>query len=77
MPSVIRFSDTGIGIPDTDRAHIFTPFYRGENKKYAPGNGIGLPLTARIISLHKGTISIDTQVGKGTVFTVPLSPPPL
>jgi signal transduction histidine kinase len=72
---VIRFSDTGIGIPESDRDNIFTPFYRGENKKYAPGNGIGLPLTARIVRLHKGTISVDTQVGKGTVFTVTLSPP--
>jgi len=71
--SVIRFSDTGIGIPENDIAHVFTPFYRGENKKYAPGNGIGLPLTARIVRLHQGDIAVDTQVGKGTVFTITLA----
>ncbi len=70
--TVLRFSDSGIGIPANDVSHIFTPFYRGENKRYAPGNGIGLSLTQRIINLHHGTISVDSRVGTGTTFTIAL-----
>jgi signal transduction histidine kinase len=69
---VIRFIDTGIGITPQDLTHIFTPFYRGENKKYAEGNGIGLSLTAKIIVLHHGNISIDSRIGEGTTFTIGL-----
>lgn len=70
---ILRFSDRGIGISPSDLSRIFTPFYRGENKKYADGNGIGLSLTARIIHLHNGTISVDSVVGEGTTFSIRLS----
>ncbi|HXO76984.1 MAG TPA: HAMP domain-containing sensor histidine kinase, partial [Puia sp.] len=70
---VLRFSDRGIGISSSDLSRIFTPFYRGENKKYADGNGIGLSLTARIIHLHNGTISVESIVDEGTIFTIRLS----
>lgn len=70
--AIVNFSDKGIGISETDLPHIFTPFYRGENKKYADGNGIGLSLTHKIISLHKGTVSIHSQPHKGTTFKVEL-----
>ena len=70
---VLRCSDRGIGISPSDLSKIFTPFYRGENKKYADGNGIGLSLTARIIHLHNGTISVDSVVDEGTTFTIRLS----
>ena len=72
--AVLRFQDHGIGIAEADLPNIFTPFYRGENKKYATGNGIGLSLTARIIHLHRGSIAVDSRVGEGTVFTIGLSP---
>jgi signal transduction histidine kinase len=71
--TILRFTDHGIGITAEDLNHIFTPFYRGENKKYAAGNGIGLSLTARIIQLHQGTISVNSLVNKGTTFTIELS----
>lgn len=67
---VIAFSDKGIGISEEDIQHIFTPFYRGRNKKFVGGNGIGLPLTQRIINLHKGNISVVSEKNKGSVFTV-------
>jgi len=69
---VIYFIDTGIGIAPQDLPSIFTPFYRGENKKYAEGNGIGLSLTSRIILLHHGNISVDSRIGEGTTFTIGL-----
>jgi signal transduction histidine kinase len=70
--TILLFSDNGIGIPANDLPNIFTPFYRGENKRYAPGNGIGLSLTQKIIQLHQGHISVDSRTGAGTTFTVTL-----
>nr|WP_199075179.1 ATP-binding protein [Pedobacter sp. ASV19] len=67
---VLNFSDHGIGINDEDLPHIFNAFYRGLNQKIANGNGIGLSLTKKIVLLHKGSISVQTEQGKGTVFTV-------
>ncbi|HLZ87261.1 MAG TPA: HAMP domain-containing sensor histidine kinase, partial [Puia sp.] len=70
---VLRFQDSGIGIARHDLQKIFTPFYRGENKRYAPGNGIGLSLTQRIITMHRGSIAVDSRQGEGTTFTILLS----
>jgi two-component system sensor histidine kinase ArlS len=72
---VLRFADTGIGIAPEDLSRIFTPFFRGENRKYADGNGIGLSLTAKIIHLHDGTISVDSTVNRGTTFTIRIPQP--
>lgn len=66
----LNFSDNGIGISTEELEHIFTPFYRGTNKTYADGNGIGLSLTKKIIQLHKGTISVFSKKNEGTTFTV-------
>lgn len=68
----LNFSDKGIGISETDLKNVFTPFYRGENKKYADGNGIGLSLAQKIILLHKGSISVQSKENIGTTFTVDL-----
>jgi len=70
---ILRFSDNGIGITKEDLAHIFTPFFRGGNKVYAEGHGIGLPLTDKIISLHRGNLSVNSKPGEGTTFTVEFS----
>ncbi|WP_406843351.1 ATP-binding protein [Flavobacterium soyae] len=66
----LRFSDNGIGILPEDLKHIFTPFYRGTNRGYADGNGIGLSLTKKIILLHKGTISVSSKINEGSTFLV-------
>ena len=66
----LTFSDHGIGISEIDLKNIFKPFYRGDNQKFADGNGIGLPLTQKIILLHKGTISVTSKLGEGTDFYV-------
>jgi signal transduction histidine kinase len=73
--TTLRFGDTGIGIPAEDLGNIFTPFFRGANKRHAPGNGIGLSLTKRIITLHQGTISVESRRGEGTTFTISFSHP--
>ncbi|RRA99811.1 HAMP domain-containing sensor histidine kinase [Larkinella rosea] len=68
----LSFIDEGIGISDEDLPHVFTAFYRGQNRTYADGNGIGLSLTLRIISLHQGCISVKTEPGQRTIFEVEL-----
>ncbi|MEX6688738.1 HAMP domain-containing sensor histidine kinase [Danxiaibacter flavus] len=70
--TVVRISDNGIGIAEEDISKIFTPFYRGKNKKYAEGYGIGMSLCNRIIHLHKGEIYVSSEVNKGTTFTIEL-----
>lgn len=67
---ILRFSDNGIGISEDDMKNIFTPFYRGDNKNFADGNGIGLSLTQKIIALHKGTIAIQSERNQGTIVNV-------
>ena len=68
----LTFTDKGIGISEDDLKNIFTPFYRGNNKNFADGNGIGLVLTQKIIHLHKGSISVRSELNKGSIFTVVL-----
>lgn len=70
--SIIRFSDTGTGMSSEDVENLFVPFYRGENGWSTQGYGIGMALTQKIITLHKGSIEVNSQVGDGTVFTVEL-----
>lgn len=69
---LLRFTDKGIGISENDLKNLFTPFYRGENKQFADGNGIGLSLTHKIISLHHGQIQVNSEINKGTVFSIEL-----
>lgn len=68
--SILRFSDSGIGIPTEDMEHLFTAFHRGSNRNYAVGNGIGMALVYKIVQLHKGAIRVHSYQGEGTVFVV-------
>ncbi len=68
----LTVSDRGYGIPAPDLPHIFEPFYRSENAMTTKGHGIGLALTARIITLHRGHITVESALGQGTVFRVTL-----
>jgi len=68
----LKFIDNGIGISEDDLPNIFEPFFRGKNKNYVDGSGIGLALTSRVIALHKGNISVTSSVNNGSVFTVTL-----
>ncbi|NRF39456.1 HAMP domain-containing sensor histidine kinase [Pedobacter foliorum] len=67
---IIRFQDNGIGISAEELPHIFKPFYRAENSQYAGGSGIGLSLTKKIVTLHKGEIWVSSAKNEGAVFTV-------
>ncbi|MFN8257333.1 MAG: HAMP domain-containing sensor histidine kinase [Bacteroidales bacterium] len=66
----IQITDKGIGISKEDMKIIFQPFFRGKNTQFIAGYGLGLALTQKIIHLHNGTISVDSEVGKGSAFTI-------
>ncbi len=68
----LRIKDRGIGIQETELKKIFEPFYRGNNTRKIKGTGIGLSLCAKIISIHKGTLTIKSQLGFGTQADIKL-----
>ena len=63
-------SDNGVGIREEDRQRIFDAFFQAQDNK--PGTGIGLNIVRNIVDLHHGTISVESEVGKGSTFTVVL-----
>jgi signal transduction histidine kinase len=71
---VISIKDNGIGIPEYEIENIFQPFYRLEENKGQIGFGLGLSMAQRIIKLHKGSLSVKSTVGEGTIFIIILSP---
>lgn len=66
----IVVADQGIGIPPAELQQIFEPFFRASNTHEYKGHGVGLPLVLNIIKLHKGTISIRSEVNTGTELQV-------
>ncbi|VBB07131.1 Hypothetical protein LUCI_2375 [Lucifera butyrica] len=70
--AVCRVSDTGIGMTEEDRLHIFERFYKADKarNRSQQGNGLGLSIVKKIIDMHQGNIHVESIVGAGTTFTV-------
>ena len=66
--------DTGVGIPADAVPRLFDPFFRADaaRARDAGGSGLGLTLVKRIVDLHGGSVTVDSEVGKGSRFTVSL-----
>ncbi len=73
----IRIQDTGIGIPPGERERVFTPFYQVDRRMHRPhdGAGIGLTLARRYVELHGGTLTLTSEVDRGTTVVVALRRP--
>ena len=67
---VVKVTDSGCGIPESSLPHIFEKFYQADSSHATKGNGLGLPLVKRIIELCEGEITVNSEPGKGTEFTV-------
>lgn len=72
--AVIGVGDTGIGIAADDRSRIFDRFYRVnfDRSRHKGGSGLGLAIARAIAQLHHGKIEVDSEIGKGSTFTVRL-----
>jgi len=69
---MINVKDNGIGIPEGDHEHLFEAFFRAHNTGNIPGTGLGLHIVSRYVSLMNGTISFESAINKGTLFTIEL-----
>lgn len=67
---VVSITDTGCGIPEENREKIFEPFFT--TKQNGEGSGLGLDIVNKIVKNHGGRIDLESEVGKGTTFTVSL-----
>jgi signal transduction histidine kinase len=72
---VLTITDSGVGISKEIINKIFDPFFRGDVSRNTSGAGLGLTLSKKIIENHKGTISIKSQINKGTsvIISLPIS----
>lgn len=66
----VTVSDTGAGIPPEQLPHIWERFYKGDRSRADQGSGLGLAIVRRIVELHGGTVTVASEVGRGTTFTI-------
>lgn len=71
---IVTIRDEGIGIPAEDIPKLIQPFHRAHNARKIDGVGIGIPLTSKIMELHRGTMEFHSEINKGTevIITLPI-----
>ena len=68
--AVLKVRDNGCGMPPEMLSEIFTPFYT--TKQLGKGTGMGLSIVYGVVKMHAGDVSVDSEVGRGTTFTIRL-----
>ncbi len=67
---LIRIADTGVGIGPEDLPRVFDRFYQVDNKEMNLGSGVGLAFTRSLVELHHGNITVESETGEGSIFSV-------
>lgn len=75
--AIFKITDEGIGIPTSDREHLFESFYRASNVGKISGTGLGLAIVKNAVELQGGNITVESQEGVGTSFIVQLPTEPV
>lgn len=70
---IFQIKDQGIGIDERQLGQVFEPFFRGTNVETIVGTGLGLAVVKKCVELHQGEISIHSELGVGTIFTVKIT----
>ena len=72
--AVLTVEDNGVGIPKEDQAHVFERFYRVDKarSRETGGTGLGLSIVNQLVTLHGGSVRVDSEPGEGSTFTVEL-----
>ena len=68
----LRVSDNGVGMAPDDARRLFEPFYRAVRTRDRPGTGLGMSIVKRIVEATGGSVSVDSQLGRGTTVVVAL-----
>jgi signal transduction histidine kinase len=72
---LLEVSDQGIGIPEDELGHLFESFHRASNVGSIPGTGLGLAIVRNAVDMHGGSLTVRSQAGAGSCFTVRLPQP--
>lgn len=67
---LFQFKDNGIGISQNDINNLFERFFRSEQVSNIPGTGLGLTIAKELIKLHDGEVYVDSELGKGSIFSI-------
>ncbi|HEY9808545.1 MAG TPA: PAS domain-containing sensor histidine kinase [Halomicronema sp.] len=68
--AIFRIKDRGIGISEDDQKHLCEEFHRGKNTDNFEGTGLGLSIVKKALELHGGTLSFESKIGVGSIFTI-------
>ena len=68
--AIIEFEDNGCGMDEKTRQKVFDPFFT--TKEVGQGTGLGMAISYKVIKNHKGNIELDSEIGKGSKFTITL-----
>jgi signal transduction histidine kinase len=67
---ILTVQDQGIGIPEADKSHLFTPFFRAQNVTNIQGTGLGLNIVKKYVDIMEGNLDYISELNQGTTFTI-------
>jgi signal transduction histidine kinase len=73
--AVVRIVDTGVGMAEDAKTHVFERFYKADKSRNreGAGSGLGLSIVKKIVDMHEGEITLESEAGKGTEMIVSLA----